>query len=445
MITFNNELETARDSILNWTYKESLKSVTIVRDVFGKLSFLIDTEIPPDEAQCESLENLLTHDLKEYYTGKTYWENISQKKKRYLEPVYAMLKEERKEWITVQNILFYLSERPIAKKAWVACPTDQDAVWPYEDALLGSMPRVITFYSFKGGMGRTTTLASVALQLAKKGKNVMMIDTDIEAPGLATLFFDDEAIQNGILDYLLEHPFSGSKDIFEYVLNVTEPSLLDGSDGHLSLLPAGRVDGHYLQKLARIDYQDHRAGALRTSICNMLKSICGFYSLDYILIDARAGFHDMGGIAVAQLPHGAVLFGNNSRQSWDGMTQVIRTIAESHSDNIPIVIADCMCDHSTSSSFIQSKEHFVKKAYTVCMENYYTEGEALPGIDATNVAHEPVFLPYEPALKQDITLYSTGSIEDNARVKAFTDCLMTDAYKSVLDRIESWFDEGDLV
>lgn len=72
MITFNNELETARDSILNWTYKESLKSVTIVRDVFGKLSFLIDTEIPPDEAQCESLENLLTHDLKEYYTGKTY-------------------------------------------------------------------------------------------------------------------------------------------------------------------------------------------------------------------------------------------------------------------------------------------------------------------------------------------------------------------------------------
>jgi septum formation inhibitor-activating ATPase MinD len=32
-------------------------------------------------------------------------------------------------------------------------------------------------------MGRTTTLASVALQLVRKKKNVMMIDMDIEAPG----------------------------------------------------------------------------------------------------------------------------------------------------------------------------------------------------------------------------------------------------------------------
>ena len=41
-------------------------------------------------------------------------------------------------------------------------------------------------------MGLTTTLASVALQLARKGKNVIMVDTDIEAPGLATLFLDEE-------------------------------------------------------------------------------------------------------------------------------------------------------------------------------------------------------------------------------------------------------------
>ncbi len=60
---------------------------------------------------------------------------------------------------------------------------EQDAVWPYEDALSGDKPKVITFYSFKGGMGRTTTLASVALQLVRKKKNVMMIDMDIEAPG----------------------------------------------------------------------------------------------------------------------------------------------------------------------------------------------------------------------------------------------------------------------
>lgn len=445
MITFNNELEKARHSILSWSNKDLLKCVTIVRDVFGRLSFLIDTVSRPDSAQCEALESTLENDLGHYYTGKTYWENIPQKKKKYLTPVFDLLKEDRKEWMEEQEVLFYLSERPISKKAWVTCQTAQDAVWPYEDALQGLKPKVVTFYSFKGGMGRTTTLASVALQLAKKGKNVMMIDTDIEAPGLATLFFDEEAIQNGVLDYLLEHSLTSDSDIFNYVMDVTEPSLLNENDGSLYVLPAGRVDENYLQKLARIDYQDHRAGALRKSICNMLEAVCGSYSVDYILIDARAGFHDMGGIAVAQLPHGAVLFGNHSRQSWDGITQVIRTISESHSDNIPIVIADCMCDSNTSPSFIQDKERFLQKAYTVCTENYYMEGEALPGIDASNVAHEPVFLPYDPSLRQDITLYSTGSAEEDAHVRAFADCLTADTYKAVLDRIEAWFGEGDLV
>lgn len=71
-------------------------------------------------------------------------------------------------------------------------------MWPYEDAVLENGTRVVTFYSFKGGMGRTTALAAVALLLVKQGKNVMMVDTDIEAPGLATLFFNEEVITRGV-------------------------------------------------------------------------------------------------------------------------------------------------------------------------------------------------------------------------------------------------------
>ena len=370
---------------------------------------------------------------------------MPSKDKKFLVPVLDLMKEESSEWYTEHGIKFYLSERPIAKKAWVSRKTDIDAVWPYEDALRRDKPRVITFYSFKGGMGRTTALAGTALQLARKGKNVMMIDMDIEAPGLATLFFEEERIQNGVLDYLLEHPLSVQSDIADYVLDVTDSSLLEENDGSLFIIPAGKVDENYLQKLARIDYQDHREGALRTSLGTMLEELRSRFAVDYILIDARAGFHDMGGIAVAQLPHGAVLFGNSSRQSWDGITQVIRTIAESHSENIPIVIADCMCENSTSPSFLQAKDHFIQKAYTVCIENYYTENDMIPGINAENVAHSPVFLPYDASLRQDITLYSTGSAEEDARVRAFTERLTSDVYKVIVDRIQSWFGEGDIV
>ncbi|WP_320620776.1 hypothetical protein [Eisenbergiella porci] len=139
-----------------------------------------------------------------------------------------------------------------------------------------------------------------------------------------------------------------------------------------------------------------------------------------------------------------ILFGNHSRQSWDGMTQVIRTISESHADNMPIVIVDCMCDSATSTSFIQARERFVQKAYSVFIENYYAEGEALRGIEAADVPHAPVFLPYDPSLRQEIVLYSTGRTEEDERVKAFARQLTTEAYQTVTVRIEAWFDEGDL-
>jgi len=446
MITFSNELERAHSVILTWSDKSILKSVTIVRDVFGKLSFLFNVDSCPNDIIKESLENILRISL-ENYAGKFFWvwENMSEKKIRYLRPIYEMMMEGRVEWAVDQGIKFYLSERPIAKKAWISRQVNESNPWSYEDALHGIKPKVITFYSFKGGMGRTTTLASVAINLVKKGKNVMMIDTDIEAPGLATLFFAEESIRNGVLDYLLEHSLSSGVNVADYVLDVTDPSLLRESDGKLYLMPAGKVDGNYIQKLARIDYQDHREGALRKSMCDMLEAVSSAYAVDYILIDSRAGFHDMGGIAVTQLPHGVVLFGNNSRQSWDGLAQVIRTISESHADNLPIVIADCMCEHTTSATFVQTKESFLQKSYTVCMENYYMEGEALPGREAVNVPHAPVFLPYDMSLQQEITLYSTGSAEADMRVQAFTQRLMTDIYKVVVDRIEAWFGEGDAV
>ena len=50
--------------------------------------------------------------------------------------------------------------------------------------------RVITFYSYKGGVGRTLALADVAVMLAKMGHRVLMVDWDLEAPGLHRFFMN---------------------------------------------------------------------------------------------------------------------------------------------------------------------------------------------------------------------------------------------------------------
>ena len=49
--------------------------------------------------------------------------------------------------------------------------------------------RIITFYSYKGGTGRTMALANVACLLAEThGRPVLVVDWDLEAPGLHRFF-----------------------------------------------------------------------------------------------------------------------------------------------------------------------------------------------------------------------------------------------------------------
>jgi len=44
----------------------------------------------------------------------------------------------------------------------------------------------VTFYSFKGGTGRSTALVNVAVEMVKSGLRVLVVDFDLEAPGLDT-------------------------------------------------------------------------------------------------------------------------------------------------------------------------------------------------------------------------------------------------------------------
>ena len=45
---------------------------------------------------------------------------------------------------------------------------------------------ITTFYSFKGGVGRTMALVNVAVELVRQGRRVLAVDFDLEAPGLDT-------------------------------------------------------------------------------------------------------------------------------------------------------------------------------------------------------------------------------------------------------------------
>src|SRR3569833_142258 len=77
---------------------------------------------------------------------------------------------------------------------------------PINKSNLQRPPRV-AFYSYKGGVGRSTALAIVARQLAREGFSVAVIDLDLEAPGINSLLLAQSVPSPiGVVDYLYHAP-----------------------------------------------------------------------------------------------------------------------------------------------------------------------------------------------------------------------------------------------
>ena len=67
------------------------------------------------------------------------------------------------------------------------------------------MGSIITFYSYKGGVGRSMALANIAYELSKRKFKVLVVDWDLEAPGIEIYFssFKIENTSEGLLQLLL--------------------------------------------------------------------------------------------------------------------------------------------------------------------------------------------------------------------------------------------------
>src|SRR2546423_14252158 len=123
-----------------------------------------------------------------------------------------------------------------------------------------SKPTIITFYSYKGDTGRSMALANVACLLARQGKRVLMIDWDLEAPGLHRYFhswpsqkaFD---AQPGLIEMfwdIFEAPTSAlqsSSDAEAFLRAGLEECILATNVPELFLLKAGRFDQDYSQRV----------------------------------------------------------------------------------------------------------------------------------------------------------------------------------------------------
>jgi len=185
----------------------------------------------------------------------------------------------------------------------------------------------VTFYSYKGGVGRTLALANVAFQLASEGKRIVLVDFDLEAPGLHKFpFCKSKTKKPGLMEY-----------IFDYVEKKSIPNIKNylikprsSKYKNLTLIKAGNCDEKYREKLARLDWDilyEHYYGF--NFFENMKRDIVeACDNPDYVFIDSRTGLTDIGNICTQQLPDIVVILFSLNYQNMDGIKQIYKSIKE---------------------------------------------------------------------------------------------------------------------
>jgi MinD-like ATPase involved in chromosome partitioning or flagellar assembly len=208
----------------------------------------------------------------------------------------------------------------------------------------------ITFYSFKGGVGRTLALVNFAAQLARMGRKVLLVDFDLEAPGLET--FDrlrppayhrlkvkhskhgevtvtmretHTLTHPGMVEYVTEYMRTKSApDVRGYAYSAGQ---VGKKGGQLWVMPAGRRDAQYQSALAIIDwlalYREHDGFILFEDTKAQWEQE---FKPDYVLIDSRTGHTDVEGICTRQLPDAVVVFFFPNEQNLVGLQEVCRRI-----------------------------------------------------------------------------------------------------------------------
>src|SRR5258708_25655220 len=182
---------------------------------------------------------------------------------------------------------------------------------------------IVTFYSYKGGVGRTFALANVASLLSLWGFKTLCIDWDLEAPGLHYFFKPWLKKENrpGLTEMIQAYVDGTKPNWRDFVTEVAIP----GAPEPLLFIHAGTQDRFYVQRMQALDwntlYESRKLGNFIEELREDWKE-----SLDFVLIDSRTGITDIGSICTVQLPDILMLVLTANDQSLKGSLDILRSI-----------------------------------------------------------------------------------------------------------------------
>jgi SMODS-associated and fused to various effectors sensor domain/CobQ/CobB/MinD/ParA nucleotide binding domain len=315
---------------------------------------------------------------------------------------------------------------------------------------------ITTFYSYKGGVGRSMAVANVATLLAQKGRRVLVMDFDLEAAGIHRYFVDpNQSDRPGLIDFFIDLRAGLAKEFSEpESFTPTDPSalaicrklvtnLLNNNEffmpvdlampvdpaAKLDVMSAGRFDDDYVERMRLFDWRTLFAdfaevfGVLREELC---------LRYDDVLIDARTGLSDTGSISTVVLPDRLVIAFVPNEQSLVGGVDVARQAHALHAQNqdvkrtsqplkiIPLLSrVDAGAKEKRISWMTRAARDFADLFKEIEMDS---EVDMLSFFLDLHIPHDPEYAYGEQIVTSEATDRGFGSVFE--AYSRFTACLM---------------------
>lgn len=205
------------------------------------------------------------------------------------------------------------------------------------------MGLVVSFYSYKGGVGRTQLAANLAAYLCyHKGRKVLLVEWDLEAPGLHYYFKkeNDFVTGTGLIEMLDEYvkmmrsgenkpenlPKIDKKNIVS-LLNTAPKPYMDRM-GKIDLFPAGKYDESFAKRVNDFKWEEFKTLLDGNVYIAMLREQLKALDYDYVFIDSRTGVSDYSGYCTILLPDMNVFVIAPNNQNYKGSQKIAQSVID---------------------------------------------------------------------------------------------------------------------
>jgi hypothetical protein len=401
-VRFDDSLTELVGALVKALGKGVLPSAVAIRDMSGRLSVVVDAHI--DEARKENATRLLQDSLGNYARSERVLGDVDDLNGR---DIFDNVADQ--QTLETSKGSIRLIDRRVVGSDWLTKPLVDEA----------KPPRIV-FASLKGGVGRSTALSVLAADYARRGKNVLAVDFDLEAPGIGSMLLaPDRRPLYGTLDFLVENGIGGiaDEDLSEFV----GTSGLTAGAGLVDVAPAYGTKtlsnpSNYMPKLSRAvleDIADSRIVSLREQMRITVERLSSRRAYDYILIDARAGLSEITAGPILGLGATVLFFGSPDTQTVEGYRYLLATLANlirpgddlRWRERLKVV----MTKGATDEAVLQD---FISEMHELFVDFLYDEIEGVEGFSfdvrdpegphfPLRISFDPTFVGWDPGRQPD--------------------------------------------